>query len=254
MFSGSDHQRKSASPGARCYIITYGAIGIYMSREPRLFVGYYRVSTSAQWRSGLGLEAQRRAVEGYVKGVGGDLVTEFEEAESGRREDRPQLRAALAACKSKKATLVIAKLDRLARNLHFISELMRSGVEFVAADMPSANKLTIHIIGAMAEYERDAISERTRLALLEAKRRGVKLGNPNMRLLSQQGSAATRSAADAYANNLLPLFAALRSSGATTYASLAGALNAMRIPTRRGNSWTPAGARNVLLRHKASNS
>lgn len=218
----------------------------------RTLIGYYRVSTASQWRSGLGLEAQRRAVSDYAASVGARLVAEFEEAESGRRTERPRLQEAIAACRSTKSTLVIAKLDRLARNLHFISRLLESGVEFVAADMPTANKLTIHIIAAMAEYERDLISDRTRLALKAAKSRGVKLGSPDPRRLSAQGVKANRALADAYASTLRPLLEALRLRGATSPSDIARALNTLGTPTRRGKSWTSTGVRNLLARQNCA--
>ena len=132
------------------------------------FVAYYRVSTDRQGVSGLGLEAQRRAVADFAAGRGG-ILAEFTEVESGRKNDRPELRAALAACQRERAILVIAKLDRLARNVAFIAGLMESGVEFVAVDMPQANRLTIHILAAVAEHEREMISQRTRAALQAAK-------------------------------------------------------------------------------------
>src|SRR5687768_7044156 len=125
------------------------------------FVAYYRVSTRAQGRSGLGLDAQRAAVAAFVEGQVGTLHAEFSEVESGSTSTRPQLAQALSMCRKEKCVLVIAKLDRLARNVQIISQLINAGVEFIAADMPFANKLTIHIFAAMAEYERDAISERT---------------------------------------------------------------------------------------------
>ena len=129
------------------------------------FVAYYRVSTDRQGRSGLGLEAQQRAVSEYLHGGPWELVGEYTEVESGKRSDRPELAAALAACKKRKATLIIAKLDRLARNVHVISGLLESAVEFVAVDFPQANRLTIHILAAVAEHERDMISQRTKAAL-----------------------------------------------------------------------------------------
>src|SRR5213080_3501248 len=142
------------------------------------FIAYFRVSTDKQGKSGLGLEAQRNAVLDYLNGGRWSLVQEFVEVESGKHSDRPQLTAALAACKKHKAKLVIAKLDRLSRNLAFIATLMESGVEFVAVDMPEANKLTVHILAAVAEHEREMISERTKAALKAAKARGTRLGNP----------------------------------------------------------------------------
>jgi DNA invertase Pin-like site-specific DNA recombinase len=143
------------------------------------FVAYFRVSTDRQGKSGLGLEAQREAVMSYLNGGRWTLAAEFTEVESGKRSDnRPELEKAIAACKRLKAKLVIAKLDRLSRNLAFIAALMESGVEFVAVDNPHMNKLTIHILAAVAEHEREMISERTKAALAAAKRRGQRLGNP----------------------------------------------------------------------------
>jgi DNA invertase Pin-like site-specific DNA recombinase len=147
-------------------------------RAARRFVAYYRVSTDRQGRSGLGLEAQQKAITDYLNGGAWELVGEFIEVESGKRSDRPQLVLALEACRKRKARLVIAKLDRLSRSLAFIATLMEAGVEFVAADMPFANKLTIRILAAVAEHEREAISERTKTALAAAKARGTRLGTP----------------------------------------------------------------------------
>src|SRR5262245_12543942 len=140
------------------------------------FVGYYRVSTDRQGRSGLGLDAQRDAVQRHLASHAGELVGEFCEVESGKRSDRPQLAAAIAAAKKAKAILIIAKLDRLARNVHFISGMMESGVDFVAADNPHANKLMMHLLAAFAEHEREQISQRTKDALAAAKARGIRLG------------------------------------------------------------------------------
>ena len=131
-------------------------------------MAYFRVSTDHQGIDGNGIAAQRKAVADYLNGGKWRLVGEFTEVESGKRSDRPALAKALAACKRHKAKLVIAKLDRLARNVHFISGLMDAGVEFVACDMPHANKLTIHILAAVAEHEREAISARTKAALAAA--------------------------------------------------------------------------------------
>src|SRR3954453_15779645 len=143
------------------------------------WVAYYRVSTAKQGASGLGLEAQREAVTDYLNGGNWQLAAECVEVESGRRNDRPELAKALAACRRIGATLIIAKLDPLARNVAFVSNLMEAGVEFVAVDFPTANRLTIHILAAVAEHEREMISARTKAALAAAKARGTKLGNPN---------------------------------------------------------------------------
>src|SRR5271165_4697682 len=154
------------------------------------FVAYYRVSTDRQGASGLGLDAQRQAVGRHLAGKG-DLAAEYTEIESGRRDaNRPQLRAALEECRKRRAVLLIARLDRLARNVAFIANLMNSDVEFVAVDMPQANRLTIHILAAVAEHEREMISQRTKAALAAAKARGIKLGNPRY----QEGLARARAA------------------------------------------------------------
>ncbi len=154
------------------------------------FIAYLRVSTDKQGHSGLGIEAQRKAVNDYLDGGHWQLLAEHVEIESGKRSDRPQLAAALAHAKATGATIVIAKLDRLARNVAFISNLMESGVEFVAADMPMANRLTVHVLAAVAEHEQKMISQRTKAALAAAKARGTKLGNPNgARALRGRGNA-----------------------------------------------------------------
>lgn len=140
------------------------------------FVAYYRVSTQRQGRSGLGLEAQQAALRAYLNGSEWKMLTEFTEVESGKRNDRAALAKALALCRVHRATLLVAKLDRLARNVAFISALMESGVEFSAVDFPQANRLTVHVLAAVAEHEATTISERTRAALAAAKARGTKLG------------------------------------------------------------------------------
>jgi DNA invertase Pin-like site-specific DNA recombinase len=139
----------------------------------RNFVAYYRVSTDRQGRSGLGLEAQSEAVRQHLSRESGNLLAEYIEVESGKRSDRPQLAAALVVVKKAKATLIIAKLDRLARNVHFISGLIESAVDFVAADNPHANRLMVHMLAAFAEHEREQISTRTKDALAAAKARGT---------------------------------------------------------------------------------
>jgi DNA invertase Pin-like site-specific DNA recombinase len=210
-----------------------------MAKHSGKWVSYLRVSTDKQGASGLGLEAQRKAVGDFLNGGSWKLAAEFVEVESGKRSDRPQLAAALAACKRYKAKLVVAKLDRLARNVAFTAKLMESGVEFVAADMPFANKLTIHILAAMAEHEREAISDRTKQALAAAKRRGVKLGGPKLAEAQRNGSAKNREKADTFAANTRPVIEQIRKSGITTLRDLAAALNARGVPTARGGTWTP---------------
>jgi DNA invertase Pin-like site-specific DNA recombinase len=184
----------------------------------------------------------------YLNGDRCTLTQEFIEVESGKRSDRPQLTAALAACKKQKAKLVIAKLDRLARNVHFISGLMDAGVEFVACDMPHANKLTIHILAAVAEHEREAISARTKAALAAAKARGKKLGGPKLAIAAKLGSKANKAAADRFAANVLPVILQVKASGATSLRAVAAALTARGVPTARGGDWNAAQVANVMRR------
>jgi DNA invertase Pin-like site-specific DNA recombinase len=222
------------------------------------FVSYLRVSTERQGRSGLGLEAQRKAVEDYLNGGAWQLLREYVEVESGKRSDRPQLLAALAHAKATGATVLIAKLDRLARNVAFISNLMESGVEFVAADMPMANRLTVHVLAAVAEHEREMISQRTRAALGAAKARGKRLGNPNgARALRAAGAgqagwtvgaAGNRAAADKFAGGLAPVIAAIRADGIASLEGIAAELNARGILTARGGQWYATTVRNLLAR------
>jgi DNA invertase Pin-like site-specific DNA recombinase len=213
------------------------------ARATRRFVAYYRVSTDRQGQSGLGLDAQRKAVADYLKGGAWELVAEFTEIESGKKSDRPELRSAIEACRKHKARLVIAKLDRLSRNLAFIATLMESGVEFVAADMPFANKLTIHILAAVAEHEREAISERTKQALAAAKARGTRLGNPNPAYALRRMRAAR-----AYTNNILPIIRSVQAAGHTSCNAIAGQLNARNVASARGGRWTHVQVRQILNR------
>jgi DNA invertase Pin-like site-specific DNA recombinase len=217
------------------------------------FVAYYRVSTDKQGESGLGIEAQRKAVETYLDGGSWTLAQEFVEVESGKRStNRPQLAAAIAACKKHKAKLVIAKLDRLSRNVAFISTLMETKVEFVACDFPHANKLTIHILAAVAEHEREAISARTKAALAALKARGVKLGGPKRDEASILGARANKAAADRFAANTLPIIRQVQATGATSLRAVAAALTARGIPTPRGREWSAPQVANVLKRAEAS--
>jgi len=166
------------------------------------FIAYYRVSTDKQGKSGLGLEAQRQAVENYLNGGSWKLIAEFTEVESGKNSERPELRAAQAACKKHKARLVIAKLDRLSRNVAFIANLLEAGTDFVAVDNPHANKSMLQMMAVFAEMERDAISKRTKEALAAAKARGVKLGNPRLADAIEATNKARQEAADAFAANV----------------------------------------------------
>lgn len=214
------------------------------------FVTYLRVSTERQGQSGLGLEAQRAAVAAHVAGRG-EVVAEFVEVESGKRSERPQLARALAETKARNAVLLIAKLDRLARNVAFIANLMDSGVEVTAADMPEANRFVLHIMAAVAEQEGHAISERTRAALAAAKARGVKLGwsmperAAEQRAAAKKGGAVARARAQDFARTVLPLIEQLLAEGATLQA-IATELNTRGISTARGGRWYPTTVRNLL--------
>jgi DNA invertase Pin-like site-specific DNA recombinase len=198
------------------------------------FVAYFRVSTERQGASGLGLDAQHEAVARHVAAADGKIVGEFQEIESGKRNDRPQIAAALAMCRARRATLVIAKLDRLARNVAFISRLMESGVDFVACDNPHATRLTIHILAAVAEHERDMISQRTKAALAAAKARGVKLGNP--RLEEARSKALARRRQRAPAVDLVSIASGLAAQG-LGMREIARRLNRLGLLTARGKPW-----------------
>jgi DNA invertase Pin-like site-specific DNA recombinase len=206
------------------------------------FVAYYRVSTDRQGKSGLGLEAQRAAVGRYLAGIGGILLAEHTEVETGRRNDRPELQKALAACRKHKARLVIAKLDRLSRNVAFIATMMDAGVEFLACDNPHATRLTLHILAAVAEHEREMISARTKAALQAAKARGVRLGRNAERLAS-----ANRATAVDRARQIEHVLAELNRSGMTTR-EIAAELTAQGITTPRGGRWHPQTVRRVMER------
>jgi DNA invertase Pin-like site-specific DNA recombinase len=218
-------------------------------RHSGRWIAYYRVSTERQGDSGLGLDAQRKLVNDYLNGGSWTLAAEFTEVESGKRSDnRPQLVAALAMAKKLRAKLIVANLSRLSRNVSFISALMDSGVEFVAADMPHANKMALQVLAVFAEYERDQISERTRRALAQAKARGVKLGGPKQREASKLGVEANKNNADRFAANVIPIIKEIRASGVTTLRGVARALNARGVQSARGAPWSPEAVNNILKR------
>lgn len=217
------------------------------------FVAYYRVSTDQQGRSGLGLDAQKSSVASYSSTVSGTIVSEFEEVESGSRDDRPQLALALAACRAMRATLIIAKLDRLARNTSFLLSIVHgcgdAGVVF--CDLPqlppgAAGTFILTLFAAVAELERGLISQRTKAALTAAKARGVKLGNPRLRSgfdakMSQAGRASQGVRAHQHAADVLPYIADARRAGAESLSEIAAALTARGIrPPSGGESWHPS--------------
>jgi DNA invertase Pin-like site-specific DNA recombinase len=211
-----------------------------------------RVSTARQGKSGLGLEAQRRAVEDYLNGGRWKVIKEFVEVESGKKADRPQLAKAFQACRVHGAKLIIAKLDRLSRNAVFLLSVKDSGVDFVAADMPDANRLTIGIMALMAEHERDATSARTKAALAAAKRRGVKLGGFRGGRITAKaraaGNAANAAKADARAADLADTVKELQAGGATSLRALAQGLDAKGIPTAWGGTWSAVQVSRLLER------
>jgi DNA invertase Pin-like site-specific DNA recombinase len=219
-------------------------------------VAYYRVSTADQGRSGLGLEAQRSAVETLCASRGWEIIAPpYTEIESGKRADRPELTKALHRAKVTGAVLVVAKLDRLSRNVAFLAALQDSGARFVAADMPEANELTVHIMAAVAQAERKAISQRTKEALQAAKARGQRLGNPNGAASLRRagrgnsaGVAAIKSRAAEHAAQLGEVIAELRANGAGSPERLAAALNDGGFVTARGGRWHPSTVRNLLAR------
>lgn len=211
------------------------------------FVAYYRVSTNKQGVSGLGLEAQQDTVRRYLNGGTWSLVGEFTEVESGRSvsKRRPQLEAALAMCVKEKATLVVAKLDRLYRNSYFVNKLIHEGMPFVCCDNPHANRMTIQILAAVAEHEGKVIAERTSAALQALKRRGAKLGSPTPEIGAKQGGEWVARDADAFARRVQPVIASLRTKGFDTYRALAEELNSRGIATARGGSWHAKSVFNV---------
>jgi DNA invertase Pin-like site-specific DNA recombinase len=216
------------------------------------FIAYYRVSTARQGRSGLGLEGQKHAVAEYLNGGRWKLVSEYVEVESGRNNGRVELQRALAACRLHGATLIIAKLDRLSRNASFLLSLRDAGVEFVAADMSGANRMTVGIMAMVAENEAEAISARTKAALAAAKRRGVRLGTPanltdKARRQGTAASAGVRSAKAAQrAQDLAPIIADLRRDGAASLRDVAAGLNGQGWTTPRGGEWTATQVGRVL--------
>jgi DNA invertase Pin-like site-specific DNA recombinase len=211
------------------------------------YVAYYRVSTDRQGQSGLGLDAQRTAVAKHIGQA--ELIAEFTEVESGRNNDRIELAQALALAKKSKATLVIAKLDRLARNVHFISGLLESGVPFVCADSPEADRTWLQMSAVFAEWEARKISERTKSALQAAKARGVKLGCPTPEIGSVAGNAAIQARANSHADRIAPILRdVIAISGASTLRNLAAELSTRGIQTPRGNTDWAASQVNALIK------
>jgi DNA invertase Pin-like site-specific DNA recombinase len=218
------------------------------------WISYLRVSTGRQGRSGLGLEGQRTAVTDFLNGGNWQFVKEFVEVESGKRSDRPKLADAIKHCRLYGAKLVIAKIDRLSRDAHFLLGLEKAGVDFVAADMPNANSLTVGIMAMVADEERRMISARTKAALAVAKKRGTKLGGFRKRArltreARQAGAEANARIAAERAADIAPIIAELRAGGAKTLRAIASGLNDRHIPTARGSGeWSAIQVARLLQR------
>ncbi len=216
------------------------------------FVAYYRVSTENQRRSGLGLDAQKADVNAFLKAHAGVLVDSFIEMESGKVADRPQLIAALKRCRLARATLLVAKLDRLSRNIAFLFNLRDAGVKFQALDLPEANTLTLGVMAAMAQHEREVISARTKAALAARKARGFTLGTPRdlsayQRRAAAQGTATLKGMAAAFAKDIAADIEQAKAEGCTTLQSIADYLTTKGITTRRGKAnWTATAVRNAM--------
>lgn len=214
------------------------------------FVTYYRVSTARQGRSGLGLEAQQHDVRRYLFQTGGMEIATFTEIESGKLAQRPQLQAALLRCRQARATLIVAKLDRLSRNAAFLFNLRDSGVKFQALDIQDANTLTLGVMIAMAQHERETISKRTKEALAARRARGLPLGTPrDLRPYAAQasllGRAANRAKAIERAKDIAPAIEEARAAGKVSLHGIAGYLNEHGITTPRGKQWTATAVKNA---------
>jgi DNA invertase Pin-like site-specific DNA recombinase len=214
------------------------------------YVTYTRVSTARQGASGLGLEAQSVAIENFLRASKGIVLARFTETESGKRNDRPEFEKAKALCKKTGAILVIAKLDRLSRNVAFIANLMESGVDFVACDMPYANKLTLQIMAAFAEHERDAISRRTKDALAAAKARGTTLGNPLKGKQFERYRERLRATSKDHAALVRPHIEELMAANPDILQKdIAIELNRRKVTTLKRHEWTPKAVSRFMEEH-----
>lgn len=212
------------------------------------FVAYYRVSTNKQGINGLGMDAQRNSVRNYLNGGNWSLIAEFAEVETGKRNDRQELAKAITLCRKEKAKLLIAKLDRLARNAAFLLNLRDSGVDFIAVDMPHADKFTVGIMALVAEKERDMISQRTKDGLAAAKRRGTKLGNPRPAGAIKSAIKVNMQRADAYAESLAPVIREIQKAHVASLRGIAQCLNARGFKTPNGKAFAAQSVKNILNR------
>ena len=230
---------------------------LYMVPPKSRFVTYYRVSTQKQGRSGLGLEAQQASVREHLAHVGGAELASFVEVESGRKNDRPKLVAAILRCKQSNARLLVAKLDRLSRNAAFLMNLRDSSVQFEALDIPGANSMTVGVLALVAQHEAEAISARTKVALAARKARGLSLGTPRdlaayQSRASRLGNLANRSKAQKRASEIAPAIDEARATGSTSLRKIVAYLNERSIPTPRGKEWTPTAVKNALTHIRAA--
>jgi DNA invertase Pin-like site-specific DNA recombinase len=221
--------------------------------KSRALIGYVRVSTGAQGRSGLGIEAQREALARFAASEGFELERVYTEIETGKGADalerRPQLAAALAEARRQRCAVAVAKLDRLSRDVHFISGLMAQRVPFLVAELgPDVDPFILHLFAALAEKERAMISVRTRAALAAAKARGVKLGGPKLKQAREAALEVVQASAERHAANVLPIIREVQRAGAHTLRAVAEALNARGVSTARGGRWHAQTVANVLAR------
>lgn len=215
------------------------------------YVIYYRVSTARQGKSGLGLQAQELAVSNYLRPTD-EVLNTFTEVESGRKDNRPKLAVAIQTARLKNAILLIAKIDRLARSVRFITELQESKIRFTACDCPEANETMIQILAVMAQWEAKQISDRTKAALAQAKLRGVRLGNPqNLKTTSgdrAKGNRIAKLKADEFATSMLPIIRNIQEQGLKSLRAIARELNERQFKTARSSNWTPTTVKNLLSR------
>jgi len=213
----------------------------------KYYVAYYRVSLQKQGLDGYGIAGQKTAVQSYLASLdNAKLIASFEEVESGANNDRPQLAAAIHLAKARKATLIISKLDRISRNASFLMQLQDSGVEFVATDMPSADRFTVSILACVAQRERELISQRTKAGLAVAKARGVVLGNPNVLEARQTAQKAIQTRKRLFAASAFKFIAEIQSTGIQSLSRIADCLNKRGEKTPRGGRWTPTAVKRVL--------
>ena len=225
--------------------------GLFAMKRP--LIGYVRVSTGQQGRSGLGLEAQREALSRFAKAEGFELAEIFAEIETGKGADaldrRPQLATALEVARRCKCPVAVAKLDRLSRDVHFISGLMAHRVPFLVAELGAdVDPFVLHLFAALAEKERAMISSRTKAALAAAKARGVKLGGPKLKIARKNAVATIKANAERQAANAIPIIREIQKAGASTLRAIADSLNARGIQTARNGKWYATSVRNVLAR------